>query len=129
MNAGFRYDLQPPFTALNSLYSFATVADLCGVSGAKGDNSCNLFQPGNQPGVKPTFKQLTAGTPAYNTDYNNVAPSVGLAWTPGGKTGLLGALMGPEGDFVIRGGYTRSFSRPGLNDFTGRTRPAAWVKQ
>jgi hypothetical protein len=118
VNAGLRYDVQRPFTALNSLYSFATVADLCGVSGVKSDNSCNLFQAGNQPGVKPTFKQLTKGTPAFNTDYNNVAPSVGLAWTPGGKPGLLGALMGPEGDFVIRGGYTRSFSRPGLNDFT-----------
>jgi hypothetical protein len=119
VNAGLRYDVQLPFTALNSLYSFATVADLCGVSGVKSDNSCNLFQPGNQPGAKPTFKQLTAGTPAFNTDYNNLAPSFGLAWTPGGKPGLLGALMGPEGDFVIRGGYTRSFSRPGLNDFTG----------
>jgi hypothetical protein len=27
--------------------------------------------------------------------------------------------MGREGDFAVRGGYTRSFSRPGLNDFTG----------
>jgi hypothetical protein len=119
VNAGLRYDVQLPFTPLNSLYSFATVADLCGVSGANSDNSCNLFQPGAMPGVKPTFKQLDKGTPAYNTDYNNVAPNVGFAWTPGGRSGLLGALMGPEGDFVIRGGYTRSFSRPGLNDFTG----------
>jgi len=27
--------------------------------------------------------------------------------------------MGPEGDFVVRGGYTRAFSRNGLNDFSG----------
>jgi hypothetical protein len=26
--------------------------------------------------------------------------------------------MGPEGDFVIRGGYARNYSRPGLNDFS-----------
>src|SRR5436190_789385 len=34
-------------------------------------------------------------------------------------SGALGALIGREGDFAIRGGYTRSFSRPGLNDFIG----------
>ena len=27
--------------------------------------------------------------------------------------------MGSEGDFVVRGGYTRAFSRTGMNDFTG----------
>jgi hypothetical protein len=26
--------------------------------------------------------------------------------------------MGPEGDFVIRGGYSRNYSRAGLSDFT-----------
>ena len=119
VNAGVRYDIQFPFYARNSLYSYATVDDLCGVSGASSDHSCNLFQPGNMPGVHPTFKQLQTGQKAFDTDYNNVAPSVGAAWTPAQKNGVLGALMGREGDFVIRGGYTRSFSRPGLNDFTG----------
>ena len=114
-----RYDVQFPFYALNSLYSYATIDDLCGVSGANSDHSCNLFKPGVMPGVHPTFKQFTKGQKAFNTDYNNVAPSVGAAWTPAQKNGLLGTLMGREGDFVIRGGYTRSFSRPGLNDYTG----------
>lgn len=118
VNAGIRYDVQLPFYALNSLYSFATIDDFCGVSGKASDNSCNLFQAGVMPGTKPTFKQLTAGTHAYDVDYNNIAPNAGFAWTPGQKSGLLGSLMGPEGDFVIRGGFTRSYSRPGLNDFT-----------
>jgi hypothetical protein len=118
INAGLRYDIQLPFYSLNSLYSYATVDDLCGRSGKKSDNSCNLFQPGVMPGTSPTFKQLTKGTKAYDTDYNNVAPSVGFAWTPVRRSGLIGNLMGPDGDFVIRGGYTRAFSRAGLNDFT-----------
>jgi hypothetical protein len=118
INAGVRYDVQLPFTPLNSLYSYATVADLCGVSGSKSVNSCNLFQPGTQPGTRPTFKQLTAGTATYDTDLNNIAPSVGFAWNPGAREGTLGRLMGRDGDFVVRGGFTRSFSRPGLNDFT-----------
>ncbi len=118
INAGVRYDLQYPFTPLNSLYSYATMADVCGVSGVKGDNRCNLFQPGTQPGTRPTFKQLTEGTTTYDLDTNNIAPSIGFAWTPGVPAGFLGSVMGREGDFVVRGGFTRSFSRPGLNDFT-----------
>ena len=120
LNAGIRYDVQLPFYALNSLYSKASIEQVCGISGAKDDTSCNLFQPGVTPGVRPTYSQYTKGSKAYNTDYNNVAPSLGMAWTPARRTGVLGGLMGPEGDFVIRGGYNRSFSRPGLNDFTGR---------
>ncbi len=118
ISAGIRYDVQLPFYSLNSLYSYATVDDLCGRSGKKSDNECNLFQPGVMPGTPPTFKQLTEGTKPYNTDYNNVAPSVGFAWTPDPRTGILGKLMGAGSDFVVRGGYTRSYSRAGLNDFT-----------
>jgi outer membrane receptor protein involved in Fe transport len=118
VNAGLRYDVQLPFYALNSLYSYATVDDLCGVSGKKSVNECNLFQSGSMPGTRPTFKQLTAGEKVYDTDYNNIAPTLGFAWTPARRGGFLGSLMGPDGDFVVRGGYTRSYSRPGLNDFT-----------
>jgi Carboxypeptidase regulatory-like domain/TonB dependent receptor len=118
INAGLRYDVQFPFTPSNSLYSYATMADVCGVSGVSGDNRCNLFQPGTQPGTRPTFKQLTEGTRTYSTDKNNIAPSIGFAWNPGSPDGMLGSLMGRDGDFVVRGGFTRSYSRPGLNDFT-----------
>ena len=51
------------------------------------------------PGTHPTFKQLTAGTKIYDTDMNNFAPSVGFAWTPARKDGMLGSLMGRDGDF------------------------------
>ena len=119
INAGLRYDVQFPFYPLNSLYSVADINNICGRSGAASDNSCSLFQPGVMPGVSPTFSQFQQGTRAYNVDYNNFAPTAGVAWTPGQKNGVVGALMGPEGDFVIRGGYSRAFSRPGLNDFTG----------
>jgi hypothetical protein len=119
VNAGVRYDIQSPFQASNSLYSYGTIDDLCGVSGKKGENECNLFQAGVMPGKSPTFKQLEAGIETYKTDYNNIAPSAGFAWTPTPRTGMLGSLMGSDGNFVVRGGFTRSFSRSGLNDFTG----------
>ena len=119
VNAGLRYDIQNPFYPLNSLYSFADITNICGRSGAASDNSCTLFQAGNMPGVIPTFQQYTEGTRSYEVDYNNFAPTAGVAWTPGQKKGVLGGLMGQEGDFVVRAGYSRAFSRPGMNDFTG----------
>jgi hypothetical protein len=36
INAGLRYELQLPFTALNDSYATATMADVCGVSGVAG---------------------------------------------------------------------------------------------
>jgi hypothetical protein len=120
LNLGLRYSLQNPFQPKNSLYSTANINQVCGISGAGSDNSCNLFKPGVTPGQHPTYDQYTKGSKAHNTDLNNFAPSVGVAWTPAHKDGFLGTLMGTEGDFVVRAGYNRAYSRPGLNDYTGR---------
>jgi hypothetical protein len=64
--------------------------------------------------------QYTAGTSAYSIDRNNFAPTAGIVWTPQKHDGWLGKLIGQEGDFVIRGGYARHYSRNGLNDFITR---------
>src|SRR5439155_2085727 len=89
-----------------------------GVSGVASTGTCNLFQPGVQTGARTALPQFTAGTPGYDVDRNNFAPSIGVVWTPEKRDGWVGALMGPEGNFVIRGGYARNYSRPGLNDFS-----------
>jgi hypothetical protein len=120
LNLGLRYAVQNPFQPKNSLYSTASINQVCGVSGAAGDNACNLFKSGSTPGQHPTYDQYKEGSKAHNTDLNNFSPSLGFAWTPAQKSGALGALMGHEGDFVIRSGYNRAYSRPGLNDYTGR---------
>lgn len=118
INAGVRWDVQNPFYPLNSSYTFGDMANICGVSGVAGDDRCNLFQSGVTPGIHPVYQQLTSGSNPYKVDYNNIAPSAGFAWTPQARPGLLGKVMG-EGDFVVRAGYTRAFSRSGMNDFTG----------
>ena len=118
VNAGLRYDVQYPFSAKNDSYSMATFADVCGISGVNADGTCNVFQSGFTPGIHPTFQNLKAGVSAYNTDRNNVAPSIGATWTPGERSGLLGKMFGKDGDTVFRGGYTRAFSRNGLTDVT-----------
>jgi hypothetical protein len=118
INAGVRWDVQNPFYPLNSSYTFADMANICGISGVSSDDRCNLFQAGIVGGVHPVYNQYQAGSQAYNVDYNNFAPSAGLAWTPQARPGVLRKLMG-DGDFVVRAGYTRAFSRSGLSDFTG----------
>jgi hypothetical protein len=117
INAGVRYGLQFPFSPLNSNYSWASMTEVCGVSGVGSDGTCNLFQPGIRA-PKTTLPQFTEGTPGYNTDTNNIAPSIGVVWTPQTRHGWLGTLMGPPDQFVIRGGYARNYSRPGLTDFS-----------
>ena len=121
INAGLRYELQFPFTPRNDSYSTATVESFCGRSGTNPDTFCNLFQAGNQPGAPTTFINFGAGTPAYNTDYNNWAPSVGVAWTLKGSSGLMGSILGrSEGDTVVRAGFTKAFSREGMANFSNQ---------
>lgn len=122
INAGLRYELQFPFYPLNDSYSTVTYESLCGVSGVNDrgsvDRTCNLFQAGKMPGVTPEYVNFGKGVKAFNLDRNNWAPSVGFAWVLGDKEGFLGSLLGDEA--VLRGGYSKSFSREGLTNYTGR---------
>ena len=119
-NFGLRYELQIPFQPLNNSYSKAALEDICGASGVSAQGGCNLFRPGVVSDRTGHFVQFNKGERAYNTDWNNFAPSVGVAWTLGGSDGLLGGLLGrAEGDSVLRAGYTLGYNRPGTSDFTG----------
>lgn len=127
LNAGLRYSLQMPFQALNNSYSTADMAAIMGISGTGADFTPgstvtgigNLFKPGTIQGTTPTFSMLTSGTNGYNLDKNNLAPSVGVAWTVGAGSGLFHTLLGSPGDSVLRAGYGVSYQRPGMSDFTG----------
>lgn len=114
VNAGLRYELQMPFYALNDSYYQASIEDVWGVSGIG-----NLFEPGVLEGRKPVFVPYKKGTQAYNVDTNNIAPSLGVAWTPNSRSGFLGKLIGENGDTVLRAGYALSFNRPGMSSFRG----------
>jgi hypothetical protein len=122
INAGLRYELQFPFYPLNNSYSTATLDSLCGISGVNSrddvEKACNLFQAGNTPGVTPEYINFGEGEKAFDLDKNNWAPSIGFAWVLGEKTGVLGAIVGDEA--VLRGGYSKSFSREGLTNYTTR---------
>jgi hypothetical protein len=106
VNAGLRYEVQLPFYAVNNAYSTATIDDVMGVTGpgagfTPGSNVTglgNMFKPGVLEGRPTTYQQLEKGTSAYNTDWNNLAPSIGAAWTIGADQGIWHKILGSHGD-------------------------------
>ncbi len=126
LNLGLRYEVQTPFSASNSNFSTASIDAAFGVSGLASGcdpsrvtvSSCNIFKPGTMSGSKPTFSQLKEGVKAYNSDMNNIAPSIGFNWVPSASDGFWRKVLGEPGDSSIRGGLSRSYSRAGMTDFT-----------
>jgi hypothetical protein len=121
LNAGLRWDVQTPFAPLNDTMSIATMPSICGISGL-GDgglySSCNFFKPGSTGGQTPIFEQFETGRAGYNTDWNNVAPNVGVAWRPHVEHGWLRTLLGDPEMATLRGGYSVAYERQGFNEFT-----------
>jgi hypothetical protein len=123
-NYGLRWELQLPFTPLTTNWSMSTLADLCGISGlgaGPGGRQCNLFQPGNipAPDVIPQYVQYNPGDPGYNTDWNNLAPNIGIAWRPNVQEGFLRSLLGDPDQATFRAGFSVSYNRPRMDEFTG----------
>src|SRR5262249_49976963 len=75
----------------------------------------NVFKPGTLTGSPTQFLQFKEGSSAYNTDWSNFAPSLGFAWTPNWKEGVLGRIFGSGGQTVFRGGFSTAFNRDGIN--------------
>jgi hypothetical protein len=113
LTGGLRWEVQFPFTALNNNYAFVEFDDLFGVSGPG-----NLFKPGANAGRPTPYSQFTSGGSSYNTEYNNFAPSLGVAWTPRWNNSLFKRIFGDGGQTVLRAGYSISYSREGTNVFT-----------
>jgi hypothetical protein len=122
INAGARWDVQMPFTPRNDTMTAVTMASVCGISGL-GDgstyNKCDFFGRRNT-GVVPEYVQLTSGTRGYDIDYNNISPSVSLAWRPNVQGGFMRALLGDPEQATLRAGYSETFERQGMGRFTGQ---------
>lgn len=73
----------------------------------------NLFKPGTLAGVVPTVTGIKDGDSAYETDWNNFAPSVGMVWSPEFSGGFMKSIFGDPGKSVIRAGFSRAFIREG----------------
>jgi hypothetical protein len=76
-------------------------------------SACRFFTPGASGGKVPEFNQFARGNGGYNTDWNNVAPNVGVAWRPRVESGWLRALLGDPEQATIRAGYSVAYERQG----------------
>jgi hypothetical protein len=132
LTAGVRYQLQLPMTS-DGMYSRPDTWQMVyGATGA-GTGSIgqgNLYHPGTLTGTAPFLVPYENNRPAYNTDYNNIAPSVGVAWRPNLKASFLTKILGT--DPVFRGGYALTYTRLGTAFFDsnyagnpGRSRSAS----
>src|SRR5215470_3627013 len=114
VNGGLRWEAQFAVTSLNDSLTNPTLAGLYGVSGPGA-----IFKPGTLSSGATQFFQFKQGSSAYNTDWNNFAPSLGFAWTPNWKEGMLAHIFGDNGQTVLRGGFSIAFNRDGINTLIG----------
>src|SRR6185503_8851509 len=108
-------EVQGPFTPLNDSLSRAeTFASVYGESGEG-----NLFSPGTLTGSSTRYVQFSQGEKTFDTEYGNLAPSVGITWAPNtGSSGFMHRLFGNSGQTVLRGGFSVAFVREGTSAFT-----------
>jgi hypothetical protein len=122
INAGLRWDLHMPFTPVSRTFSKATLEDLCGISGVGsgiGGRSCNLFQPGVLTGKEiPQYTLFEPGDHAYNTNWLNFGPNVGVAWRPNVQSGFMRTLLGDPEQATIRAGYSLTYNQERIDRFT-----------
>jgi hypothetical protein len=126
INAGLRWDVQMPFSPVDDVMTTVTLADICGMSGLGNGGTyskCNFYAPGATGGKHPEFSQFKKGNLGYDTDWNNIAPNIGVAWRPNVQSGWLRALLGDPDQATLRGGYSVAYERQGMGRFTGQFGP------
>jgi hypothetical protein len=123
ITGGLRWDVQMPFSSGNDIMSTVTLESLCGMSGLGPGGTygkCRFNDPGASGGATPQFLRLTKNTLGYNTDWNNIGPSVQVAWRPNVQDGWLRRLLGDPEQATLRGGYSVGYERQGMSIFTGQ---------
>lgn len=113
VNYGLRWQPQTSFIA-KSFGNYTRLESFDQVYGVSGLG--NIFKPGTLTGSVPRVVPLAIGEKAYPDDLNNLAPTVGVVWSPDfGETGFMRRVFGSSGKSVFRGGYSISYVREGTN--------------
>jgi len=108
LNFGVRWEFQGVPRDTNGIYTSPGYAGLWGLSGVG-----NLFAPGVLRGSSTAF--VPRQGMAYNNDWNNFAPSLGVAWSPKSDHPVVQAIFGAGG--ALRLGYGISYNREGIQHF------------
>ncbi len=105
VSLGLRWEIYPAMKLNNGLSLEPVISDP--------DNPAASLLAGNG-----TFDVI--GTNAgqeflyYKTDYNNFAPSIGVAYSPRFESGIGKLIFGGEGRSIIRGGYSHIYGNDSI---------------
>ena len=105
LTLGVRYEVFPALKLANGLALEPVIKNLDDPKSSLLDPNGTYAVIGTNSGVKNAY---------YKTDYNNFAPSVGFAYSFNAKSGLGRALLGREGETVLRGGYSRAYGNDSI---------------
>jgi hypothetical protein len=108
---GFRYSIDRPVYERNG-FQTAPTASLNAYLAAR-QTGAAIGQPYNAPISIQLSGPANQGAPAWNTNWNNMAPNVAIAWAPSASHGILGKAFGGPGHSVIRAGFRELFDRFG----------------
>ena len=105
ISLGLRYELYPALKLANGLSVEPLISD-------PNNPAASLLAGNGSFGILGT----NAGKEFqyYKTDYNNFAPSFGIAYTPNLESGFGKFLLGGEGRTVIRGGYSQVYGNDSI---------------
>jgi hypothetical protein len=114
LNFGLRWQpvLSPHHN--NEVYIRPGFEGLYGISGVG-----NLFKPGVTPGTPTEYQPVLKDDKVFRDDFNNFAPSIGLAWSPHFKNSWLKKIFGEGDQSVFRAAYSISYFTGGTNEFDG----------
>ena len=112
LNYGLRWEFEPSPLNDNQVYTRTGFEGVFGVSGEG-----NLFKPGVYAGKPTQFRLLEDDEKAFRTRHKDFAPSIGFAWSPNFKSGILGKVFGNGDQTVIRGGYSIAYTREGFSAY------------
>lgn len=100
LTLGLRYEVYPALQLVNGLALEPAISNPDDFVSSLLDRNGKFQILGGNAGKENAY---------YKTDYNNFAPSIGVAYTPDFESGIGRFLFGSEGKTVFRGGYSQAY--------------------
>ncbi len=102
---GVRYELFPALKLANGLSLEPVISNLDDPAASLLNGNGTFDIIGTNAGKEFLY---------YKTDYNNFAPSIGVAYSPSFESGIGKFLLGREGRTVLRGGYSQIYGNDSI---------------